>query len=132
MFIAPGTAPALGEHPHFFTGMGTVTLGLLQTGQAGLNGMPSTGNHPGVLLEATLNQRQPSLGLAHVAHRDHSSRLSWFVASIFNCFILFLVKGDFAPSRITKNEIKAIPLLIKRQVGTVIILRCTHKQNRHS
>lgn len=132
MFIPPGMAPALGKHPHFLRGMGTVTLGLLQTGQAGLNGMPSTGNHPGVSLEATLNQRQPGLGLAHVAHRDHSSGLSWFVASIFNCFILFHVKGDFAPSRITKNEIKAILLLIKMQLGTVIILRCTHKQNRCS
>lgn len=78
IFIPPGTAPALGEHPHFLGGMGTVALRLLQTGQAGLNRMPSTGNHLGLLLEATLNQMQPSLELAHIAHTDHSSGLSWF------------------------------------------------------
>lgn len=92
--------------------------------------MLSGGNHLRLLLEASLNQIQPSPGLACIAHKDHSSRLCWLIASTFHCFILFLINGNFV-RRITKNEIEAIPLLIKMQLSTVVTLRCVHQHKRH-
>lgn len=105
------------EHPHFPRGMrgmkdqGHQTTsrlqpcGLLHTEQAGLNRMSSSGNLLGFLLEAPFNKMQPTLQLACIAHRDHSSRLHWFVTSIFNFFIfIFPYKWEQNQGNLTSNK----------------------------
>lgn len=61
------------------------------------------------------------------AHCPQRSQL-WALSAF--CKHFSLVNGNFVP-RITKNEIKAIPLLIKVQLGTVAFLRCMHQHKRH-
>lgn len=66
---------------------------------------------------------QSSLGLVCIAHKGHSSRLCWLIGSTFG-------NGNFVP-RVTKNEIEAIALSIKMQLGTVVTLRSMHQHKRH-
>lgn len=54
------------------------------SGQVGLDRIPFSGNYLRLLLDALLNQMQPSLGLECIAHKDRSSGLCQLIANTFH------------------------------------------------
>lgn len=128
------------------------TCGLLHTEQVGLNRMPASGNLLGFLLEAPFNKMHPTLQLACIAHRDHSSELHWFVTSILNsCIFIFPYKwelcvhqnnqqqnqGNLSSSRDTVRysdncQVHSWRLKMHAQKGEDMSAARAHKDTQHS